>query len=240
MRFLFVLLFTLHAKLALANESKTPGIHLSRQAAVKIRTYPGGPYGTGFFIGKQHIATCLHVVSTGNTTTLRTSQRELIPNVKIELPSGDTVEATVVSPLNPDDKLPIEYDFAILRVKHYQFDIVPLKFSTKKDYSIGDAVIFSGFPLTVPTVVTHKGTISGYDAKFKMICIQGSINNGNSGGAICDESGSVVGIITHREGEISDKLRRFLHPNISFNGNIKNEPSSDDIVREVSKIVAPR
>ena len=49
--------------------------------------------------------------------------------------------------------------------------------------------------------------ISGIDDSGSIICIQGSINKGNSGGALISGDGKAIGIISMREGGISKALQ---------------------------------
>ena len=57
-----------------------------------------------------------------------------------------------------------------------------------------------------PALITHKGMISGIDDSGNIICIQGSINKGNSGGALISDDGKVIGIVSMREGRVSKAL----------------------------------
>lgn len=75
---------------------------------------------------------------------------------------------------------------------------------------IGDNCYYSGYPLAVPTIITNKGIISGIANKVNIICVQGSINKGNSGGALISENGEVLGIISMREGGISKGLQDLI------------------------------
>jgi hypothetical protein len=49
--------------------------------------------------------------------------------------------------------------------------------------------------------------ISGIDDSGSIICIQGAINKGNSGGALITDDGKVIGIVSMREGGISKALK---------------------------------
>ena len=71
---------------------------------------------------------------------------------------------------------------------------------------VGDEVVFSGYPLATPGMVTHRGMVSGFDDSKSLIFVQASINKGNSGGVLLNSQGHVVGIVSMREGGISQGL----------------------------------
>ncbi len=56
-------------------------------------------------------------------------------------------------------------------------------------------------------MVTHRGMVSGFDGSSSLIFVQASINKGNSGGALLNNQGHVVGIVSMREGGISQGLK---------------------------------
>jgi hypothetical protein len=60
-------------------------------------------------------------------------------------------------------------------------------------------------------MVTHFGTISGITKDKSVICVQAATNKGNSGGALIDKKGEVIGIISMREGGISLGLQNYLN-----------------------------
>jgi len=57
-------------------------------------------------------------------------------------------------------------------------------------------------------MLTHKGMISGFTKNQSILCIQAPINKGNSGCALLNTRGEVIGIISNREGGISQELNR--------------------------------
>jgi len=71
---------------------------------------------------------------------------------------------------------------------------------------VGDDVYFSGFPFGVSAMLTHKGMLSGFTENQSVLCIQAPINKGNSGGALLNARGEVIGIISSREGGIPQAL----------------------------------
>lgn len=183
-------------------------IALSRDATVQIVSAGGNLKGTGFLVGRKHVVTCFHLVARiapkdGQTTW------EILQDIKVKLSNGAKVGAKVVS--IPSDQLPepLLLDFAVLELDQ---EIPEKLFSAVLEvvvpsFEVGDDVYFSGYPLATPAMVTHKGMISGFDPKSSIICIQGTINKGNSGGALCDASGRVIGVISMREGGMAVGLR---------------------------------
>jgi S1-C subfamily serine protease len=179
-------------------------IALSRKATTQISSVAGNSKGTGFLVGKKHVVTCFHVVaritSQGGGVTW-----DVFQDLKVKLSTDVEIDAKVVSiptQLSPD---PLYRDFAVLEL---QQEIPQELFSAVLEvvappFEVGDDVYFSGYPLATPAMVTHKGMISGFDVKSSIICIQGSINKGNSGGALCDSSGHVIGVVSMREGGIA-------------------------------------
>ena len=57
-------------------------------------------------------------------------------------------------------------------------------------------------------MVTHRGMVSGHDDAFSIIFIQAPVNKGNSGGALLNAQGHVIGIVSMREGGISQGLQQ--------------------------------
>jgi S1-C subfamily serine protease len=168
--------------------------------------------GTGFFISPDRVATCFHVVAAlkVNGTDV---QWTLHPDLKIKTSKGEVIDAVCVSDPNRFGPAPLHFDFAILKLKSKPKDApVVLKLSDPAaKLDIGTDVIFSGYPLATPAMVTHKGMVSGIDQTGSIICIQAPINKGNSGGALLGPGGDVCGIIDMREGGISKGLQDLSH-----------------------------
>jgi hypothetical protein len=133
----------------------------------------------------------------------------------VQTATGDVFEAEVVSfPGSLDrDGSPFANDFAILKVKtvptkaHGCLTVAPV--GTK--FRIGDEVVFSGYPLDSPAfvgMVTLRGMVGGQRPDNQLFAIQSSINKGNSGGAVLTTKGEVIGILTLREGGLSQELNK--------------------------------
>jgi S1-C subfamily serine protease len=182
-------------------------LELSRNSGVMLISQSENSKGSGFLIDDQHVLTCFHVVAAvsfqGSTYNWR-----LYPDLQVALPSGETIGATVVSVPTNADPSPLVQDFALVRLKSKptkSFAKVQLA-SDKEMLEVGDEVVFSGYPLATPGMVTHRGMVSGFDSSTSLIFIQASINKGNSGGALLNSQGHVVGIVSMREGGISHGL----------------------------------
>lgn len=176
----------------------------SRQESLEITSASGNSKGTGFIIGKKHVATCFHVTARiyQDGTNIKW---DIFPDIEVTAITGLKLSAKVVSIPTQQSPEPLFKDFAILELS----DELPenlagaaLKIIEPK-FEIGDEVFFSGYPLATPAMVSHRGMISGHNARSDVICIQSSINKGNSGGALCNEAGQVIGIVSMREGGIA-------------------------------------
>ena len=130
--------------------------------------------GSGFSIRENLIITNAHVV--GNNE-----------KVAINLYDGTTINGKVI-------KSDIDKDLALIKIDK---TLVPLNIN-KENISIGQEVYAIGAPKDMPYTKT-KGIISALDRKIgknNYIQIDASVNSGNSGGPLVDDSGDVIGIIT--------------------------------------------
>jgi S1-C subfamily serine protease len=183
-------------------------LEVSRDSSVKLTSQSGNSSGSGFLINDQYVLTCFHVLAalSAQGSAINWS---LYPDLQVTLSSGETIAATVVSVPTQADPSPVLQDFALVKLKSK-----PLKNSTKlqlasdkETLKVGDDVVFSGYPLATPGMVTHRGMVSRFDSSATLIFVQASINKGNSGGALLNTQGHVVGIVSMREGGISQGLQ---------------------------------
>jgi S1-C subfamily serine protease len=198
-------------------------LDLSRTSGVMLVSNSGNSKGSGAFIGDQHVLTCFHVVADikiqGTTVNWK-----LYPDLQVILPSGETIDATVLTIPTQTDISPLQYDFAILKLnskpsKHF----TKLQLAQEETLVVGDDVVFSGYPLATPGMVTHRGMVSGFDNSSSLIFVQASINKGNSGGSLLNSQGHIVGIVSMREGGISqglDDLKVYIDKT-SSQGNVQ-------------------
>lgn len=187
---------------------ETNVLEVSRDSSVKLTSQSGNSSGSGFLINEQYVLTCFHVVGSWSAQG-STTNWNLYPDLQVTLSSGETIAATVVSVPTQADSSPLSQDFALVKLKSKPLkNLTKLQLASGKEaLKIGDNVVFSGYPLATPGMVTHRGMVSGFDSSASVIFIQASINKGNSGGALLNLQGHVVGIVSMREGGISQGLQ---------------------------------
>lgn len=184
-------------------------IAASRESTVHIRTARGT--GSGFVLDSSHVVTCFHVVGWGVITASSVTWGGF-DNIVVDLPSGESIPADIVSIPTHQDGSPLVFDFAVLKLRKKPSRAVRFANIAPNDKlrSVGDDVVFSGFPLAAPGMVTHRGMISGLADNGAWIFVQAPTNKGNSGGALMNSDGEVIGIISQREGQISDSLQEIV------------------------------
>jgi serine protease DegS len=137
--------------------------------------------GSGVIVDAQgHIVTNHHVIANADS-------------IKVQLADGRVADAHIVG-RDPDT------DLAVLRVDLKDLPVAPLGRSDK--LRVGDVVLAIGNPIGLSQTVTH-GIVSAVGrqqlgiASFEdFIQTDAAVNFGNSGGALVDSSGELVGINT--------------------------------------------
>lgn len=167
-------------------------------ANATVRIECGDSRGSGFhFLQPDIIITNYHVIASHqgrNTPIVAVTEDEHKINLRLISFSPAT-----------------EFDFAILRAdskipngRQVLHPKIPSSFLR------GTETIFSGFPHGIPHLLVQRAVISGQISE-DVFYIDGSVNGGNSGGAIVDTSdGTVIGIVTQRRflgAQDLDKLR---------------------------------
>ncbi len=153
--------------------------------------------GTGFFITEDGLlVTNYHVVENGAHFT-------------VQVESGKELPAELIK-LNPAN------DLALLKVKG---NFSPLPLRTSDETELGDSVLTMGFPainiqgrepkLTEGMISSMKGMRD--DKRFFQISVP--VQPGNSGGALVDEFGNVVGVVTAR---LNDEAVGFVAQNVNY------------------------
>lgn len=155
--------------------------------------------GSGIIISEDgYIVTNNHVVDTTSTSSYSYYELSEATSIKIKLNSETygndaTFDATVVG----QDS---QTDLAVLKIK--KDGLTPAEFADSDQAVVGEFVMAVGSPLGLDTTVT-QGIISAVNRQVESdgvvyTCIQtdAAINSGNSGGALVNSDGQVIGINT--------------------------------------------
>jgi serine protease DegS len=137
--------------------------------------------GSGVIVDEQgHVVTNQHVITDADT-------------IMVQLADGRVTQAAIVG-RDPDT------DLAVLRIKLKDLPVMPLGRSDR--LQVGDEVLAIGSPLGLSQTVTH-GIVSatgrgqlGVATFENFIQTDAAINEGNSGGALVNSTGELVGINT--------------------------------------------
>lgn len=186
--------------------SRSRLISLSREATVKISSGIE-PMGTGFVIAPDLVATCFHVVAAMQVDGQKVTFQNF-PNLRVKFADGAESDATCVSIPSQQEQEPILFDFAVLRLSTPPPSATGGSLGIGVLPGIGDDVVFSGYPLDAPFMLTHQGTVSGVSSDGEFIAVEAAVNKGNSGGLLLSSQAMPVGIMTLREGGLSKELAR--------------------------------
>ncbi len=166
-----------------AERTASSTIRTARQGVVRLNvtTCDGEGNGSGFVLAPGLVATAAHVVD-GATS------------IELEPERGGSVSATVVGSDSGEDLALVRADGAL--------DARTLRFASGGGAAIGDDVIALGYPLGLPFTAT-RGAITGDDRELTvegtdytgLFQTDAAVNPGNSGGAIINARGQVVGVV---------------------------------------------
>lgn len=182
--------------------------------------------GSGFIISNDgYIITCSHVIRN-------------LQVIHVGFDKGNFQLEYNLAKIIHDDK---DKDFAILKIEKQNLNFLKLgEFDSNK---IGDEVLFFGFPLQVVKVTAHKAMISalGQDilpgVNMNIFQIDGSVNNGNSGGPVINRDGAIIGIITSKYLEFNEQLEKILRLGKMTGISIGNQQGSIDVGESFFNIV---
>lgn len=156
--------------------------------------------GTGFFVtGDGYLVTCEHVVRGATAIRVKTA--------------GRTLSAMLVR----QNRV---IDLALLKVEG---GFQPLPIASKPPVTLGDSVFTVGFPnpdLQGERPKLTRGEISGLSGirdhpRYFQISVP--VQPGNSGGALVDEYGNVVGVVTARLDDVATyELSGALPQNVNY------------------------
>lgn len=182
-----------------ANVNSTVGITTSINTNFFGYQTTAAASGSGFILSKDgYILTNYHVIEGANSITVTDYK-------------GDTYDAEIVGTDESND-------IAVLKIEAK--DLTPVVLGSSDDLSIGDQVVAIGNPLGELTFSLTSGIVSALDREIttenstmmNLIQTDCAINSGNSGGALFNMYGEVVGIT-----------------NAKYSSNSSNEASIDNI-----------
>lgn len=174
--------------------------------------------GSGFIVSKNgYIVTCNHVIQN--------------PPVQVLLDKGGGIYHHYPTKLVFRDE---KKDFAILKIDEEFISLNYLELGDFEDVEEGEESLFGGFPLEVSKPTFSRGMISvkGKDilpGGLNVYQIDGSVNNGNSGGPLVSKECKVVGIITSKYSEFNALLKEILDMGKMTGVSIGNEKKKLDI-----------
>jgi len=146
--------------------------------------------GSGFIFGKKGLlVSCNHVVKDASMCLLK-------------FPGGEYISGKVVL---KDE----EHDLALMTFEDNTRE--PLAAGDKESIKEGMSVIFAGYPLSLKDLTTHQGILSAITKDATNITtylIDGTVNSGNSGCPLMNESGEVIGVVNAKRRERSDLLSK--------------------------------
>lgn len=209
MRYITTAVLTLLYQLAICQSTSLKKLAKeSKSSCVKIITDKG--HGTGFFVEDNIIATCLHVVAQYIPDGQGHIQVNILPNLRAVTEAGQTVTLTCLSVPTSQSPEPFNYDFALLKVNEPVQQKTIISIESNPIIDVTDNVVLTGYPLDTPFMLTHLGVISGFNQDKSIISVDASVSKGNSGGALVNSQGNVIGIISLRLGGISAALESYL------------------------------
>jgi hypothetical protein len=182
-------------------------IDRSRQQCVRIYVPEKQAWGSGFFLDDRFVVTCFHIVggidSSGTEAQIRAADK-----ITVICSNGQEIDAECRSIPSRLDMTPVLYDFAILWLKgEPDSPVTPAKFRTALTApAVGTHVLFTALSLDIPTLMTHRGYISGEAGDGSILCVQAPISAGMSGAALYTVDGTIVGIMNARESRLPQKL----------------------------------
>jgi putative serine protease PepD len=149
--------------------------------------------GSGFVYDRAgHVITNEHVVDGAGS-------------VKVQFADGKTYTATVVGSDTSSD-------LAVLHVDAPASELHPLALGSSSSVHVGDGVVAIGSPFGLSETVT-AGIVSALNRQIQAtngveiggaIQTDAAINHGNSGGALIDMSGNVIGVTAQIESDSGD------------------------------------
>lgn len=192
-----------------------------RSGVVHIEFHFGGnrvASGSGF-MSRGLLVTNHHVfLGPAGSTVVLAWQPTHDPSsrVEVELPYAEFASALITG---SDQN---NYDFAVLKLPQLQTQgLYQFGLSAPTASRVGDQVLVLGFPLEHRNLVCHLGAISSFytTGPTRIIQLDASVNQSNSGGPLLDaSSGQVIGVVTRKGtglSKIFDQLFAVFDMNVS-------------------------
>lgn len=116
--------------------------------------------------------------------------------IVVQLQTGQTFPANVIG-------FDMTTDLAVLKIEAENLPVIPQ--DTQYQSEVGDVVLAIGNPFALGQTITQgiisaTGRPSGFQnhSYLQLIQMDAAINNGNSGGALIDSNGVLIGITSHQ------------------------------------------
>lgn len=198
-----------------AQPSIKEAIQSAKKSVVQVICPDIDSQGTGFIVHKDgYVLTCNHVVCHYVIENHILKEANYSNKITVRFEDGTELPAKIAFTQSlAEDNRPLLYDYALLKIEGTDYETVNVGSYDSVDE--GSDVYFCGYPLSSQHLTTHRGMISAkYTQKGtfnytlqKLFQIDGAVNKGNSGGPVFDlATGKVIGIISTREGGISNEL----------------------------------
>lgn len=160
--------------------------------------------GSGIVVDSMGgVLTNNHVIDHCNSITVKTpDSRPLVANV------------AAVDPKNDLALLKVAYAAPIGEPAHFRSQSEPAK--------LGESIGVIGFPLTGLLSAEPKATfgqvnsVAGYNNDYTLLQISAPVQPGNSGGAVLDESGQVIGIVVSQASLAVAAIAGNIPQNVNF------------------------
>lgn len=152
--------------------------------------------GSGIIISEDgYILTNNHVVDTSSSSTYSYYDISKATNVKVKL-YGDTETSYAAKIVGQDSKT----DLAVLKIE--KNGLTAAEFANSDEVKIGEFAMAIGNPLGLGSSITCgvvsavNRDVSSDGTTYKCIQTDAAINSGNSGGALVNSEGKVIGVNT--------------------------------------------
>ncbi len=164
------------------------------QISLVINNKVSKPLGSAFLV-EGGLVTNSHVLSTAASKQIAIRFADTDPNDRASYIVINNFKKRIAgeSPKSAKDYVYLKFDDPRFKKRHV------FQFSDSSNISVGEQVVFLGFPFGDPYMTSHCGYISAIYTRnnIEILQLDGSVNGGNSGGPLLDlKAGKVVGIIT--------------------------------------------